>query len=88
MYLKRCERCKRVYKPTGYHQMYCPDCRPIYKPKSRDKKCDVCGAAFTDNSMNNNQKYCSARCRKFAHNEQAANWRYKKYADRLWAEMV
>lgn len=87
MDLKKCEKCKKVYMPTGYHQMFCPECKPGKKPKSRDKKCDMCGAYFHDGSRMNNIKYCSPRCRRLAHNEQAANWSYKKYTDRLWAEM-
>jgi hypothetical protein len=84
--LKRCEVCGELYKPNGYHQKYCVGCKPT-RTKSRDKKCDMCGKPFKDYGRQNNTKYCSDRCRRLAHNEQAANWVCYMRMEKLWEQM-
>ena len=81
--LKRCVACNVIYKPSGYNQIYCSKCKPI-RGRSREKKCDMCGKPFMDHSRQNTTKYCSDRCRKLAHNEQAANWICRLRTDKLW----
>ena len=81
--LRKCPICKLPYEPTGYNQKYCLKCKPV-RTKKRDKKCDMCGKPFTDNTPNNIRKYCCDRCRKLAHNIQAADWISKKRAYEMW----
>lgn len=84
--LKRCDVCGGLYKPNGYNQRYCIKCKQT-RSHSRDKKCDMCGKPFMDYSRQNTTKYCSDRCRRLAHNEQAANWICKVRMDKLWEQM-
>ena len=84
--LNRCDVCDGLYRPSGYNQKFCIKCKPI-RTQSRVKVCDMCGKPFTDHSRYNNTKYCSDRCRRLIHNEQAANWISKVRMDKLWEQM-
>ena len=80
---KICPVCRRVYMPTGYHQKYCPECKPVLS-KSRDKKCDWCGAPFHDSSSRNTGRYCSERCRKAVKSQNQMNYISRKALEEVF----